>query len=45
MDYPQAKLLYFYGGSRELKTDEGVQVLPVEHALKALGKLIKPKDS
>lgn len=44
-DYPQAKLLYFYGGSRELKTDEGVRVLPVEHALKALGKLIKLKDS
>lgn len=39
LDYPEAKLFLLYGGQQELSVD-GVKVLPIDKALRGIGKLI-----
>ncbi|MGZ3806228.1 MAG: ATP-binding protein [Pseudobdellovibrionaceae bacterium] len=39
-DYPGARLFYFYGGTQEMVSEDGIQVVPVEKALKNLSQLL-----
>ena len=39
-DYPQAKTFFVYTGSRR-RHDRGIDILPVDDALRALGDLIR----